>query len=338
MMESLLEPIDRDSPCGPNLEYDADFLLLQECASGKSEQQYGDTLIAAEPPDWTRVEQIATSLLARTKDLRVVTELTRAWMQADGFMGLARGTKLAAALLETYWDEVHPALVDDDRSDPMPRVNVLRELAGANGCPQAVRDCPLLAGMNARVVAGALVRGRSDGPHSPDAGARIVDDLRAARAGGDRALASALDVLDALRAVREIVRARLGDEWSIEASAIERDLSIVADSLAAADGDAASPARHEERASSERAFEPAPSASGQSIAIGSRAEVERCLDALCRYFEQYEPSHPAPLLLRRVRRLLTLDFYEIVRDIAPDGLRQLELLSGHGADGEGTGT
>ncbi len=49
---------------------------------------------------------------------------------------------------------------------------------------------------------------------------------------------------------------------------------------------------------------------------------------MCRYFELHEPSHPAPILLRRAQRLLSLDFYEIIRDLAPESLPKLDLLSG----------
>lgn len=331
MMEVSLEPIDQDSPCGPNLEYDADFLLLQEYASGKSDQQYGDTLIAAEPPDWTRVEQCAAALLARTKDLRVVAQLTRAWVQARGFAGLAQGLKLAAALLETYWDKVHPELEIEGQFDPLPRVNVLRELAGESGCTQAVRECAVIAGMNARALAAVLARLRTSAQDPAATDARVVADLRAAYASAEPALIAALDVLDALRTVRETVSQRLGHEWAFEASAIERDLSAVAESLTVVSRE------HDEkldaRAPSETQTPSLPASPALlPTEIRTRGDVTRCLADLCRYFERYEPSHPAPLLLRRVERLLALDFYEIMRDLAPDGLHQLDVLTGRSAD------
>ena len=332
MTEALLAPLDLDSPCGPNLEYDADFLLLSEYASGKSEQQYGDTLIAAQPPDWIRVEQCATSLLGRTKDLRIVVQLTRAWMQARGIAGLARGVGLAASLLDSYWDAVHPQVSIEHESDPLPRINALRELAGAQGCPQAARDCPLLDGMSARAVAGLLARERTDGTDADPGRDTVVGRLHAAHERGEPSLASALAALNALRAMRETVQTRLGPEWAFDTSAFERDLSIIAECLnensgppVALAGDAEWPT------TSDPQSRPAPAAPSPLLAIGTRADVERCLDALCEYFERHEPSHPAPLLLRRVRRLMTLDFYEIMRDIAPDGLRQVEWLSGRSA-------
>jgi type VI secretion system protein ImpA len=43
---------------------------------------------------------------------------------------------------------------------------------------------------------------------------------------------------------------------------------------------------------------------------------------------QYEPSHPAPLMIERVQRLSELNFMDIIRDLAPDGVNQLDNIFG----------
>ena len=50
-LERLLEPISEDQPCGPDLEYDAEFGEMDRAAQPKPEQQFGDTLVAAEPAE-----------------------------------------------------------------------------------------------------------------------------------------------------------------------------------------------------------------------------------------------------------------------------------------------
>jgi type VI secretion system protein ImpA len=52
------------------------------------------------------------------------------------------------------------------------------------------------------------------------------------------------------------------------------------------------------------------------------------LDKICLYYERYEPSSPIPLLLQRSKRLVSANFMDIVRDLAPDGLSQVENLRG----------
>ena len=56
------EPISADAPAGVNIEYDSRFLELQSAAEGKPEQQYGDTIIPAEEPDWAMVEKLCNQL------------------------------------------------------------------------------------------------------------------------------------------------------------------------------------------------------------------------------------------------------------------------------------
>lgn len=46
----LLEPIAADSPCGADLEYEPDFLALEQAAQGKPEQVLGSTDISEEEP------------------------------------------------------------------------------------------------------------------------------------------------------------------------------------------------------------------------------------------------------------------------------------------------
>ena len=62
--------------------------------------------------------------------------------------------------------------------------------------------------------------------------------------------------------------------------------------------------------------------------IRSREDAVRALDLVCRYLERHEPSNPAPLFIRRAQRLMTKNFLEIVKDLLPDSLSNLEQLAG----------
>ena len=63
--------------------------------------------------------------------------------------------------------------------------------------------------------------------------------------------------------------------------------------------------------------------------LGSRGDVLRTLDNACSWIEQHEPSNPAPLLIRRAQRLMNKNFLEIIRDLAPDGVDQVERIAGN---------
>jgi type VI secretion system protein ImpA len=53
---------------------------------------------------------------------------------------------------------------------------------------------------------------------------------------------------------------------------------------------------------------------------------------VCEYYRRYEPSSPVPLLLERAQKLFPLDFFEIVNNLAPDSLSQIQLIVGKRED------
>src|SRR3954449_5238634 len=117
-IEGLLEPVSSEEPSGPNLEYDSAFLNLERIALGKPEQRMGDSIRAAEPPDFEVVARDACALLARSKDLRVAVQLARAQSYLHGFPGLRDGLAVVHGLLDRYFASVHPQLDPEEGNDP----------------------------------------------------------------------------------------------------------------------------------------------------------------------------------------------------------------------------
>src|SRR5690348_6606501 len=76
-----LQPVSEDDPCGPDLEYDNDFLALTQAAAGKPETQFAP----AEPPDRRAVRSGADDINGRSRDLRVANLLLRARLRLEGF-------------------------------------------------------------------------------------------------------------------------------------------------------------------------------------------------------------------------------------------------------------
>jgi type VI secretion system protein ImpA len=69
--------------------------------------------------------------------------------------------------------------------------------------------------------------------------------------------------------------------------------------------------------------------------INTREDVVRALDQIIGYYERHEPSHPLPIVMKRAKRLVTMSFLEIMKDVAPDAMSQAEQLRGHSDTGEG---
>jgi type VI secretion system protein ImpA len=323
-VESLLSPLAGDAPCGVDLEYDPAFLALQDAGSGRPEQQYGDTVIAAEEPDWPVVHESALQLATRTRDLRLAVWLTRSGARLDGWSGAVRGLQLVQGLLERHWDGVHPQLDASEGNDPTARLNALMPLVHAEGLAdiRAASLTGVRGGPTVRQVELAL--GRVD----PAAG---------------EAVPTPQGVVDALAAAA-VQTPALTDGWQAGLAAVQA-IEAAIDQQAPAQGPEFTPLRKLLQHVAEAARQAAPSADGvaatpssngaaaPSIAvagINSREDAIRALTRVCEWIERNEPSHPAPLLIRRAQRLMSKNFIDIVRDLVPDGVSQIERLAGIG--------
>ncbi len=144
-VEALLTEVSADAPCGDNLEYDPGYGELERLCAGKPEQQFGDTIIPAEEPDWAAVKRQSVALAERTKDLRVAATLVRALVQTDGYVGLCDAVALIRGYVERYWATVHPQLDPDDGNDPTLRVNTLVSLCDADTTLRMLKRAPLVS-------------------------------------------------------------------------------------------------------------------------------------------------------------------------------------------------
>jgi type VI secretion system protein ImpA len=331
----LLEEVTPDAASGENLEYDPAFSELVRLAQGKAEQQMGDAVVAAEEPDWRAVRGKALELLARSKDLRLAVYLTRALMRTDGVAGLRDGLALTHGLIERHWETVHPQLDPEDGNDPTMRVNTLVALRDEDALLRALREAPLVASRamgrfslrDVLVATGQLPPPSSDDP-PPDTAAidaAVMDtDLESLQATG-AALTAAHELAGAVEmALTEKVGVGQAADFSELSNLLKQASKVVNEWLLrrgvgveAADGEAAGPG-------GERSM---------TGAINSREDVLRAIDRVCAYFAQHEPSSPVPLLLKRAKRLVSKDFLEILRDLAPDGVPQAEAIRGPDAEG-----
>jgi type VI secretion system protein ImpA len=96
---------------------------------------------------------------------------------------------------------------------------------------------------------------------------------------------------------------------------------------------AETPATPEAPVRNGRDSDPAPTSEGGSQQmlpdrISSRDDFVKCLDLVVAFYDRTEPSSPIPHLARRVRRMVHMDFVELMEDLAPSGLKEFRLLAG----------
>jgi type VI secretion system protein ImpA len=339
-IDALLVEIEPGKPCGPNLESDPAYLALDREAEGKPEVQYGATITPAVPPDWKLVRRMAGELLQRSRDLRLAIHLLRANLALNGIAGMADGVVLIERLLETRWDSVHPELDADEGNDPTERINSLAILADAGTLVRELKDAPLLVlpGLGPLTIKMLEI---ANGELAPPAGheALAIGSIESAIADLDRdKLAEAVDALGrALAAVVniEVILVRqVGSTQALNLDALTRPLrkaheflqrqqrqqgQAAGAPLEDTQADGAAPAT----ATAARAAGPA--ASGE---IASRDDVVRMLDRMVQYYRQHEPSSPIPILLERAKRLVPMNFFELLQDLAPEGVAQLAVIRG----------
>jgi type VI secretion system protein ImpA len=71
--------------------------------------------------------------------------------------------------------------------------------------------------------------------------------------------------------------------------------------------------------------------------IASRADVIRVLDKICEYYDRFEPASPVPIFMRRAKRLVTMNFMDLIKDLAPEAMQKIEVFTGPPPEGGGEG-
>ncbi len=325
LVAAWLQPLpDAAAPCGTDLEYDNDFLALTQAAAGKPESQFGP----AEPPDWRAAVEGAETLFERTRDLRIAIVWLRGSLHVLGYAGLPVGLGLIIGLIEKHWDALHP-MPDPDDGDMFARANALALLAETEGLIGDLRQARLA---DDRTLAGLTVRA-----------VEVASGLSPARAGetdlGKAALAEMMAVAVAktpdLRGQCEqagvlakqlavLINAKLGAAAAPDLRPLQALIKAVAALLPAASGADGEDGDGEEGEGGGAAG----SRRGLSGTVNSREEAIRAIDMICDYLERAEPANPAPLFLRRARRLISHNFLQLMKALAPGALAEIAKVVG----------
>ena len=339
--ERFVEPLPGELPCGPDCEYDNDFLALTQAAAGKPEQQFGDTVIPAVEPDWQEVDELSRAMLARSKDLRVVATLTLANTHLRGVLYFAAGLKLALNLCESFWDGVHPRIEVDGDTDPYLRLNAIAAFFA--GSDFSGEDRLLQALRGSTVIKQPIVLTFRDLEQSFNKAAEakhaltVVEPLLTdALLANNAELAAIGEIYAHSQALRELVEARVSAAETPEMDGLTKLLKPVVRGLehlraltAAANADATDGAGEGAvGGDSAPGVAAGRTGDGGNGAIQSREDVRRQLDRICEYLEKHEPSNPASLFARRAQRMLNMPFLELMRELSPDSVQHLETLTG----------
>ncbi|MBS1816339.1 MAG: type VI secretion system protein TssA [Acidobacteria bacterium] len=329
---ALLEPISEEQPCGENLEDSPviaalDGLRLYGRTLSIDASEEGD---GGRPPiDWGQVRDTSLEALSRTKDLRLLAYAGTALLRTDGLTAFSEAVSVAAKWLDIYWPTVYP-LIDEDA---LFRRNALNCFADLMAVVDRLRRMPLVSSrthgrFSLRDVDMALgQQAPAEGETRPDESAIRAAFLEAPVDNLQGILAAIAITLDALRAIEEKMQAEGGTEmvptFDPLRAVLGRIRKVCQDYVGSPD----------DARSSVDAEGGGGSSAGAGVgysggSIRSREEAIRALDAVADFFKRTEPSSPIPLFVDRAKRLVSMDFLELLADIAPEAVPSVKSAAG----------
>ena len=338
--EELLKPISEETPCGEDLSYDASFQALETMVRGKPETQFS----AAEPPDWKELSSRCLELFMRSKDLRVATILLVSALELDGLPGFQESLALIKGLLERYWAAVHPQLEPSDNNDPLQRMNIIASMAtpiGTFGDPfrvlERLRAAPLCNSVQMgrygladilRVESGIPAEGDKSAPTLPQIDAAFRDSNQEELRELYRALS---DCVALVAGIDEFLTRTVGASRAPDLTPLSAEIASMQKRIAPYLPAVSSPtAKQAAGPESGTPLPVAPTAPALAGEIQSREDVVKLLGKICEYYLQAEPSSPVPLVLKRAARLAEMDFMQIIKDMSPEAIAQIQKIIGEG--------
>jgi len=352
-VEGALREISAANPCGESIEQDPVYIELEVAIEGTPAVELeGKIIQEAREPNWSDVKESALDLLTRSHDLRVAVFLARALLRTDGIQGLSDGFGLINGYVDRYWETFYPRLDPEDDFDPTERVNILEALGDWNTIIGPLMKLSLCSSRitgpislrDYRIAAGRI--GELTVPAEERESAPNVAAVEDAFAGCDleKLQEDAESAASAFRGANHLLESlekKIGSGMLPDIGKLIQVLgeinAVFREQLSKRIPSPAPPAPSEE--SEERTEQDRPetvsgeqsgnlSGGGGIGMIESREDVIHALDQICLYYQLFEPNSPVPLLLKRATRLVNANFFEIIEDLAPDSITQIEAICG----------
>ena len=323
----LVAPISADKPCGEYLEdtqamaaFDAYRVFGQ--TTSPDQRQAGDG--SATPPDWRAIRENSLVTLAQSKDFRLLAHLAASELRLQGGLPALVGLlDVAAQWINQYWDGVYPPIDDD----AIFRRNALNSFGDRFAIVDALRRLPLVSNPQLGKASLRDIEGGGEEGGAGDGSAQVagifasVDsaELTTLRSQAKAAIAS-------LKSIDARMRDAGGSEAAPDFDGLLSPLVLITrtvDQYLGSRGDADAAADNGSGSDAEGGM--------TTVAVGSirsRQDAIRALDAVAAYFRQNEPSSPVPLFVDRAKRLVSMNFLDILADVAPDGIGQAKSAGG----------
>ena len=363
MFDKFVEQLEQNEAAGEDLSYLPEFVALEtrlEKASRKSRLGTDENLGDSSPINWSGVFQDCLELSAKGNDLRVLTIAVRAQANLAHFEGLAKGLDFLRHALANRWSALHPEIKERDtpEASARKRMSALYDLGDDNAGALAELAMSFILDIEGVIQ----IRGRelSRGGLSETEFMKPFNGLpdneqelrrqqhsqmqkdaatvcRAMQQHDPAQYQAKIDACGAALSALDSVETTFNTAAGIEPNSGERlefeDLRrFLLGCQAAMVPSAAAPAAQSETQADGAASPDKPvviaGGGGLPSQISTREEVDACLDLIIKFYEANEPASPIPLLIQRVKRMVPMDFMELISEIAPGAVNDVKKSAG----------
>ena len=327
--DALESKLLHDGHCGVEIDYDPEFLELENMVAVKAEQQYGDTIIPAAPIDWSKTLTKACELLSKSKDYRLCSIITRALTHKYGVRGTLKGIDAIRSLTEHCWKESFPTIMFDGAIDFFPRANAIAELSSNAGLLGDLRSSEIKLGANGKLSIARIEKilgSRVDNEEFTRDQLLLI--LQNETIANNSELLAIKQLLTQVTLLEQQLLLLLGNEQAPDFTPLKNLLTNanpISDNINITEAEAII---DETPITSDLSATEQPHHLATSNQIRSRSDAIKILDGVCEFLEKNDPSNPAPLLIKRARNMIGQDFFTILSQLAPDAIAQAEQVTG----------
>lgn len=339
-----LKPVSDDTPTGPNLDTsdDADFVDYYFDALGRLPDRYvvpgmeteggrrtEDRIFDPKTIDIKAENTKIKTLLERSRDLRLLTLQAQFECLTGRAKPLADTIETIADLIDLFGDAVHPA-IEGDSSE---RKEALNELAQPITIVTALRYMGLSGGSDVTLRKLSVAEGKQE-PHTGEDGLSLQAMQGVLGSPGNRKIVdeantSFIRISEALKRIQASCQSHESAAFSLN---LEPTLEVLAEmrgaikaarpdlrsSDTAGTSKPAEPKTTENNQTAQAGADTKPPPQTGSVTIKSHAEARLALISCETYFQSYEPSSAALLLVRQARQLIGKPLVVALETLLPE--------------------
>jgi type VI secretion system protein ImpA len=342
--KKISSEVSGNEVCGINLEDDPGYQNFFFASQGTPERFDGQSTIPAEPPDWRAIKKQGLEYLEKTRDLKLISILAQSVLNTEGLVKFEQCLNGLAQQVKNHWQDVFPPL-DEDDGDPLERISALGHICDKDFVIKIVKKFPIA---HSKVLGDVTLQviDRAVGP----AGERSDGDLEIPQIIGifkesnpeldTETYTTANKCIGHLNEINNIFIEHAGNEYNVNFDTMIEVLTDLSNTLKKYGNlqlevvkeldDSSDTSTSEQQIGDASTAKAAshPNFDGSSMKLASRNDVERCFELIMDYYQEREPSSPVPILINRAKKLVNSDFLDIVKDIFPDALGQVQKLGG----------